>query len=504
MNLTHIVRRTWTPTLLAWLLILGSGLIVGQTQYYLDYEMTLLPWLVGRGWSLYTDIADQHTPLLAWLLSPTGGDPQVLQPLIVGLHLLTLALAFRLAAALAGRWAGLLAAGLAALWLHSFEATHLWYEAVQVPLYLGAATLLVRSTPRAELGPEAEGGGPSSSGAKNFVLVGVLMGITVLIKQHALALALVILVWLIASGGEGRWRRSGLFAAGLGAALLPAAVILVLSGTLGDAFFWTVQNNLEGSYARAAALPPSPDEWPALVAFYAGAVPLVLALLFRALPLRVGLLVLGLAVAASVPVWPRYARFHLAATVPLVAVAGAAGSVALWQRARGREGVKLRVAPALGFGVLGVSLIAASAQMLQARIGWGQFGSPQPPYEQGGSALKVWVAEQSAPHDTVFVYGLDPYLNRLVEREPPRPFVPQLPWMLGSRGMERAMWEGVERARPPLLLVPVAWWDGTSPEGRTNATWPGAGEYAPERRFSLVSYPGASPIEVVGLVRGGR
>jgi hypothetical protein len=506
MNLTHIVRRNWSPAVaLAGLLILGSGLIVWQTQYYLDYEVTLLPWLVGRGWSLYTDIADQHTPLLAWLLSPTGGDPQLLRLLIVVLHLLTLTLVSRLASILAGWWVGLVATGLAALWLHSFEATHLWYETAQAPLYLGAATLLVRPLePRGGSGPRVADRGPSGVRVESLALAGVLLGLAVLIKQHALVPALVILVWLIASGGEMKWRRAGHVVAGFAAALSPAALVLGVSGTLGDAFFWTVQHNLEGGYARAAALPPGPDEWPALISLYAGAVPLVLALFFRALPLRVGLLILGLAVAASVPAWPRFARFHLAAAAPLVAVAGAVGSVTLWHGARGHDGVKSRVATALGFGVLGVSLIAASGQAWQVLAGWGQLGSPQPPYAEGGPALKAWVAEQTARDEAVFVYGLDPYVSRLIEREPPRPFVPQLPWMLEARGMERAMWEGVGRERPPIVLVPEEWWEGTSPDERSAATWPGIGEYASQRRFSLISYPGAPPTEIVGLVREGR
>jgi hypothetical protein len=63
------------------------------------------------------------------------------------------------------------------------------------------------------------------------------------------------------------------------------------------------------------------------------------------------------------------------------------------------------------------------------------------------------------------------------------------------------MWRGVERDEPRVLLVAAAWWDGTPVSERAAQSWPGISRYQEARRFSIVSYPGATPVTVVGLLR---
>ncbi len=52
--------------------IAACGLLTLLTPYEVDHEMTLLPWLMGKGWRLYGDLVDQHPPLLTWLAGPVS------------------------------------------------------------------------------------------------------------------------------------------------------------------------------------------------------------------------------------------------------------------------------------------------------------------------------------------------------------------------------------------------------------------------------------------------
>jgi hypothetical protein len=481
--------------LIAWFLIAASGVVLWRTQYYVDYEVSVLPWLVGKGWQLYGDVVDQHPPLLLWLLSLVGGDPgRPLQAVIVGLHLLTLALTYRAASAAAGAWGGLGAAALGALWLHAFEATHLWFDAALAPLYLVVAEMVVRRG-------VARHGRPVLSDAALALVLGVLMGVAVLIKQHAGLAAVVVGVWLAALGRDGRRKRLGAFGLGLGVPLLLAVGWLWLQGTLGEAWYWVVQYSLESGYALEAALPvPSGGEWAVLGALYACLAAFGAVVWLRLVPWRTALVMVGLIAAATLPAWPRYGRFHLGAVVPLLAVAGGVGAVLLWQEARkGTAGT--RPVAAVGLLAVALSAIAAGAQTWQVLVDWRQLGEPRAPFEGSAEPLRAWVDGVSPRGEPVFTYNLDLLLYRVLEREPPKPLVPQLPWIVGARDMEGEMWRGVERAAPRVVLVSDGWWDGTPAEKRADETWPGITQYREGARFSTVIYPGARPVTVVGLLR---
>ena len=467
---------------IAWLLIAASCLALWRVQYYVDYEVSLLPWLVGRGWRLYTDIVDQHTPLLAWLLALTGGDPGwPLQAVIVGLHGVTLALAYRVGALLAGGWAGVAAVGLGALWLHVLEASHLWFDGALAPIYLLSVELGVRVI-------------RSPFAVRLSFLMGLVLGMGVLVKQHAGLAAIVVGVWLLWLDKEAWVRRLAAFGLGVGLPVLAAGAWLWSQGVLGDAWYWTVWYNLEGGYARGAVLAPSAGEWVTLGALYACVVAFAVASWLRVVQMRVSLLLLSLVIAASIPAWPRYGRFHLAAAVPLVAVAGGVACVGLWRRAR--EGHRLAL-PLVGTALVGVSGLAGAAGVWQVWFDYGQLGTPQAPYAESIAPLRTWVDAQAPAGDPIFVYGLDPLLYRVLEREPPKPFVPQLPWILAARDSEAELWRGVERVDPRVALAAAEWWEGAPRSG----IWPGMARYREGARFSLVSYRGARPIEVVGLLR---
>src|SRR5215211_6317644 len=129
--------------LAAAVIILAAGL-AWRTQYFVDGETTLLPWLVGRGWVLYRDLIDQHPPLFPALLAVlSNGDPgPPSQGVIVGWRVLTLLLTYVVALRWAGVAAGLTAVLLTEAWLTAFDGTHLWYDSALAPVYLGVLALL--------------------------------------------------------------------------------------------------------------------------------------------------------------------------------------------------------------------------------------------------------------------------------------------------------------------------------------------------------------------------
>jgi hypothetical protein len=331
-------------------------------------------------------------------------------------------------------------------------------------------------------------------------VMGLALGVGVLVKQHAALVAILAGAWLVWVDREGWRRRLAAFVAGLGLPLLAAGVWLLLQGTLGEAWYWIVQYTFESDYAREAALAPPAGEWLVLGALYASLLGFVLAVWLGLVPMRVAALLLGLAAVATLPVWPRYGRFHLGAALPLLAVAGGVAAVLLWRDLRERE-VGGKLLSAVGLLAVALGGIIAAAQSWQVLVEWKQLGEPRAPYDGSTASLRAWVDSVSPPDEPVFTYGLDLLLYRVLERESPIPFVPQLPWILKAHDAEGKMWSGVEREEPRVVLVDASWWDGTPAPERAAQSWPGISRYREAARFSIVSYPGAQPVSVVGLVR---
>jgi hypothetical protein len=493
-------RLQAAPQLLAALVLLLDAAVVWNAQYYVDYETSLLPWLVGRGWRLYADVVDQHAPLFTGLLSfAGGGDPGLpLHVVIIGVHLLTLGLVYLVAVRLAGATAGLIALVLAAVWLMPFEATHLWYDGALGLVYLGIAYCVLRIADGLFVG--------GAAGWQWFwvLAAGLLLGVGVLVKQHAVVALLFLLpgVWL--SKKEGHTRRVALFCAGLALPLLAALALFVSQGTLGRAWYWLVEYNMAGGYAEGSALSPEQGDWALIVALYVPLASFVITLTNRRVATypRLSMTMLGLALAATVTIWPRYGRFHLQGAIPIIAVAGGAGTVWLWREWRpGLTGRGRTIAVGAGLMLIAINGMVGAGEWARTLFTQVRLGSQQAPYAPTVGPLRAWVDANAEPGAPLFIYTLDPLLYRVLEREPPRPFVPQFPWVLSSGTNEADLWAGVERAEPPVALAPVEWWDGFGTSGlMVREGWLHRA-YREGERFALVNYPGAPPVNVVGLLR---
>jgi hypothetical protein len=512
------VRNTPVYTLLAGGIVGFATLLAWSTQYYVDYEMSLLPWLTSRGWVLYRDMVDQHPPLLPWLLALLGaGDPGLpLRLVITGLGVLTLALTYAVATRLAGPLAGLAAVALAAIQANVFEGNHLWYDGVLGPVYLGVLLLLARA-------PAASGtSGPHPPAARvpvviraygSEVVLGLLLGAGLLIKQQAvLAVPFVALaLWHGARAG----RRVGAFVSALALPLVVAGLIYAIQGAFAAAWYWVVAYSLTGNYVTTAALPAAPSETPVLAVLYAPALALLLAGIGTISPIRraafliphspfpIPLAGLGLLIAATAPAWPRYGRFHFQAAVPLLAVAGGVALVGLIGQIRqpGRSG---RLVAGLGLGLLGVSTLAALASAIQGvalNLRLGPVVAAYTAADSGLAPLRAWVDAHAPPAAPIIVYHVDNLIYRALDREPLRLWAPQYPWILQADDTDARWWAGVAQARPLVAVVSAGGWDTSPVAGPATGEGRLRYDYHEAQRFQLRIYPFVAPVGVVGLLR---
>ena len=122
------------------------------------------------------------------------------------------------------------------------------------------------------------------------------------------------------------------------------------------------------------------------------------------------------------------------------------------------------------------------------------------PYAGTVPTLTTWVDAHTTTDAPIVLYGVDALLYRVLAHPPPRPWVPQLPWILSAQDTEARWWAGVVRERPAVALVAATWWDsGTVPSNEPSPGWLRANYHA-DGRFALEPYPGAPSISIVGLV----
>ena len=491
-------RTARAAPFLAGCIVALAGLFSWATPYVVEPEMTLLPWLVNNGWYLYKDAINQHPPLLIWLIAAlTGGDPGwPLHALVTAVHIATLMLTYVVGSKLLSPAGGLIALILAEVWGVGFNSASLWYDSVLAPFYLGVLLLVVLY--------QKEFGGAQSSMRSSIYLAagaGLLLGIGLGIKQHVI-IAVPFVVLAIWHYREGRTARLGAFAVGLTLPLVMIAIVFAMQGTLDEAWYWVVAYSLTGNYAQAAALAPPTQYWVPLVGFCLPLLALA-AVLPRYLAHKTffptGITFAGLLVASLLPVYPRFGAFHLQSAVPLLAIASGAAIMPAWHALRSAV-PKERL-----LGGLSVSLIATNA-VVGVWI-WAQVlyvdslvGGPTTPYAATLAPLSAWV-DTHATHNTIFIYGLDSTLYRVLEEQPPKPWIPQLSWILQSHNSEERLWDGVEQVRPEAALVAASAWDSFPTPGPEPGPARLHRDYHEAARFQVAPYPQSPSVGVVALLR---
>jgi hypothetical protein len=449
-----------TGTYLPWALLVGLLVFQAWGFYFrlplsLGPRVILQPWLMQRGFLIYENIGDLHSPLMPMALSamlPVISDPLRLAKLVlVGLLCLSTILAFLIASRRCGSRTGLGAALFLVLWAPVFEAGKLWHESFLTPLYL----LLYLVDDLAE----------SKRATGWIVLLGVIGGIAILIKQHAVIVFGVLLLWNAYKGWL-RWRSAGIvlkqaFLMGSSALAVILAFLVfqfLKAGTLEGVYYWIISYQASGIY-RALATQPLTMKYGIILAGCALLLPAAAACLIDAkrrtssdwLFMAGGLLLLA---ASSITAFPRFELFHLQPALALLAVATACTG-----------GYMLRSQPNARSFILAMLGALAAFWLLNAGERW------KPAFQAGNSPrlireysdmeiLAGEIRRKIGPDEGVYLFHDDEVtanLYYLLNCLPPRYWVFQYPWYMVDPLKGRMLAELKKAAPAWVVCFPDHW-----------------------------------------------
>lgn len=315
-----------------------------------------IPYLMNRGGTLYVDVLEHRAPALAYTVALaqrlTTIDPaQLLRLLNLGLVLAVSVLVLTLTLRLASRAAwvgGLFALAFWFLWEPSYGNILFYFDSVLGLLILAAVALWVTLHEHLPLPLVA-------------LLVGLILGGSTLVKQHGWAAVVLFGGWLLVWGAANRGRLMAVIGYGVGAALLPAAMLGYYAsiGHVAEYIYWTYTFNLSGS---VPPLPPT-SAYVYKMLLTNGLLPVFALMAWRKRdPLWLLLLVMW--AAGSVTLVPKFGEIHTMAQLPVLAVMSGMVVAELWDALELRPRVWRWVdeAAPLALGLVGVVMFAA--------VGW--------------------------------------------------------------------------------------------------------------------------------------
>lgn len=429
------------------MLVYQAAMYGGIMRIVVSGSVLFLPWLIRQpGYALYKNILVQYTPGGLWLWAAL--DPlcsaclgRIRLEMIIVTSILTL-LVFFLSRRLWSDRAGLVGAALLAIWGPVFM-DHLMYFEVIMGLMLLFALMVWHK--------------PSGEWWRPWV-AGIFVGLAVLVKQHALAVVGIFIVWrLLVRGVSFPLKDNGLFLLGVGVVLALGALALVFKDHLQDALFWAWSFNW-GPYLRESSRLPDASTvllllaWLSVVGIYAWT-----AIRSR----RVGtpeLLMLGLIPALLLPAFPRFGRFHLGAAVPIVALVGAGASPAMFTRpGKLRNKASLLLSRLVVWGEILLHVVALALPTYY-RVKLGPLVDEYAPLVPVADALtadyglrpgeRLWNATEVDP--TFNLYAIGGFL-------PPRVWVPVYPWFQSVPGVTERVRTAVAGDPPPVAVVFERW-----------------------------------------------
>ena len=279
------------------------------------------PWLLYNGFVDYQHIPGQKSPLmpmfLSWLLPVFNGDAALSArtthaAVICFVVLITMLWVYRHS----GRWA-LLATGVFLLtWSNFFGLwAIMYYDVALAPLFL---VVFVLSATQLE-----------KPATWKMAATGLVTGVAILTKQHAVLLPLpiaIMLVWQLRKRQVTARQLVGLGLTYLLGLALPVVIYVVYhylrAGSLQDLIYWTITVNF-GPYGSEAALAPDSehvrDMLPALLML----IPFAGSIVFPTADMKpsreVRLLMLAMFFLGAVLLYPRYSTRHWPTAFPFLA-----------------------------------------------------------------------------------------------------------------------------------------------------------------------------------------
>ena len=420
-------------------------------------RVILQPWLMSKGFILYDQIADLHTPLMPLLLSimaPLFHELfELARAALVALLTLTTLLTFVVGKRKSGWLGGLWAVWFFTMWSYTFMFMKLWHEAFLAPLFM----LLFLF----------EGPSGTARSRRSQILLGCLGGVLFLFKQQAVVPFAVFVLWSLFtepglhSARALRWRKIGWI--GMGAALPVlafSAYQFLHAHTLRGFWYWTLGYHLEGAYVSQAGLRPTVEQAGLIVS--AGLLVPAAALFFIEAARKkdpswktFGIL-LSMLLAGCITAYPRFNFFHLQPALPVLAVLS---SLTLSHAIR-RAG-SARIFP--------TGIAMALSVFWTLCPGYGNYRpvfkptNRRPIYEY---STVIPLVETLRPYvkstDRLYVfpdYESNSNLYYCMRRTPPSFWIFHYPWFLSDRIRARIL-ESLE-ASPPDCVVYFPDWFGT-------------------------------------------
>jgi hypothetical protein len=468
-NRVMLKGKPWRlGTIVASALVLILAIAQGASYYSklvlsLGPRVILQTWLVRQGYWLYEQIADEHMPLMTIILRAARGfapDELLSAKLVLAVTIgVTTLLVFWAGSRTRSVGTGLLAALFFALWSPAFGYGKLWHETFLAPLYI--SLLIVWRPPRRHI-----------ARMRSFLLAGLILGLAILIKQHALFVLGGFLAWELFVGlragrpGRVMLREQGavLLAAGLPVAAY-AGYHLARAGSLADFWFWTVSFSRNNNYTRLAFALPRADQLRLLAPAYL----LLLPFLAQTLVLREKHDPFGalrgwacvLLFTSSLTAFPRFGTFHLQASLPILAWISATALTSLpelWHSAR----LKRSHAQVMSLAWTASFVLLWGIQSGLAYYWSWQNDAPQEIMEYSplmpvAQELRAYVGET----DSLYLLPDDEgiaNLYYLLRRQPPEPWIPtSYPWFMSEELSGTAL-ASLQRTPPRwVVYFPGRW-----------------------------------------------
>lgn len=402
-----------------------------------------IPYMMNHGRTLFGDLLEQHAPATS-VIGAIAQRLVPLEPLAVtrGLHIVLITaltvLVYIIASQLSSRGeiAGVIAAAIWFWWLPVYGNVLFYFDTVLgFFVCLGLAILLSgKNGERARL---------------RYLLSGLCFGAATLAKQHAWAAALFALLWVWLYYPRGR----AAFAIGLLALPLLTIVVVAANGTLSNYIYWNWTFNLTGVMDGEAPI----GDFVRKLALSNVLVPafVVVALARRSRP---WFLVVGIGIAATATLLPRFGIIHATAHLPLSMVMGgvvlaefvggrfAWASMISWLRADMSRAVLLGVLAgvAVAWGWTGV------APYFPTGLGRGNV----PAYDEF-APLATQLQEVTQPTGSLFILpetDSTPQIHVLTGLLPPGTWVKGWRWYFEAPGMiDKLLAEW--RTMPPTFVI---------------------------------------------------
>lgn len=296
------------------------------------------------------------------------------------------------------------------------------------------------------------------------VVVGILVGLMLTIKQPAVAVPGVFILWrILGRDWKTMWRDLVSFAGGVLVPLVLTAIILQGQGVLSRALYLMISYN--SPYATLGMQLPSAQEgfllilWLALVPYFLYSV-----WTQRSLRSPQGILLIGLTLAMMIFVYPRYGRFHLSGAVPFVALMSAG---AVYSIARMKPSRWLVLHRVYGYTMLFVLLVVGAALPTYYRV---KLGAATSQYDALVPVSQWVVRETGAPPGTrVWILpDIDPTGNfyPISGYLPPSFYAVIYPWFFANTELTEQVMEGLERDPPAYVIMVDQWQDQMQTAGK--------------------------------------